>query len=148
MTGIIVGLAWPATLEYCRAICLMSRENRGEQGKTLSCYQITITDQKYNKKRSTRSQIGLENSGAKAGTEKESVISSLTQNKWEATMRIITVLLIVVGLLVSTSAMAVDFDQMNAAVSANGPHGPAPNSGDGVPDGSGQDSPYGPNNGK
>ena len=34
---------------------------------------------------------------------------------------------------------------LSSAVASNGPAGPAPNSGDGIPDGSGFDSPNGPN---
>ena len=32
----------------------------------------------------------------------------------------------------------------DSTLSASGPQGPAPNSGDGIPDGSGNDSPFGP----
>jgi hypothetical protein len=63
-------------------------------------------------------------------------------------MRIFAILLIVVGLMISTSAYATDFEGGNLTASASGPNGPAPNSGDGVPDGSGNDAPYGPNKGK
>ena len=52
---------------------------------------------------------------------------------------------IVLVFALSHAAIAVEFAQYNATISANGP---APNSGDGVPDGSGNDSPYGPKTGK
>jgi len=59
-------------------------------------------------------------------------------------MRIFTTLLLCVAMMFSTSVMAMDFEQNNAKISASGANGPAPNSGDGVPDGSGFDGSFGP----
>jgi len=58
-------------------------------------------------------------------------------------MKIFTVLMVVFGLMFSTSVLAMDFEKNIITVSASGPNGPAPNSGDGIPDGSGNDAPYG-----
>ena len=63
-------------------------------------------------------------------------------------MKFSFVLFVVLVLTFSSAAIAMDFGQNNVKISASGPNGPAPNSGDGIPDGSGNDSPYGPNNGK
>ncbi|MFH2045404.1 MAG: hypothetical protein ABIK92_09695 [Pseudomonadota bacterium] len=60
-------------------------------------------------------------------------------------MKKVFVLLAVLALTFSTVAIAADFGQTGIIISASGPNGPAPNSGDGIPDGSGGDSPYGPN---
>ncbi|MBU1171828.1 MAG: hypothetical protein KKD44_19920 [Proteobacteria bacterium] len=58
--------------------------------------------------------------------------------------RFISVLILVM-LTVSHVAVASDFSVNTGRVYESGPNGPAPNSGDGVPDGSGNDSPFGPN---
>ena len=63
----------------------------------------------------------------------------------EETMKLFTVLLVGSALLFSTSAMALDFGQHHAKPRALSANGPAPNSGDGIPDGSGNDAPFGPN---
>lgn len=60
-------------------------------------------------------------------------------------MKRFVLLLVVLALTFSTVAIASDFGQNDIIISASGPNGPAPNSGDGIPDGSGGDSPYGPN---
>lgn len=57
-------------------------------------------------------------------------------------------LFVVFALTFSTAAIAMDLKQNNVKINASGPNGPAPNSGDGIPDGSGNDSPNGPNKGK
>jgi len=52
--------------------------------------------------------------------------------------------LIVLAFSISSTAIAMDLGQNNVTISANRSDGPAPSSGDGVPDGSGKDSPHGP----
>ena len=49
---------------------------------------------------------------------------------------------LVIGLLVVVSLLVLG---SGIALAANGPSGPAPNSGDGIPDGSGLEAPNGPN---
>jgi len=63
-------------------------------------------------------------------------------------MKKFCILLVILILTFSSTAIAKDFGQNTVKVSASGPDGPAPNSGDGIPDGSGKDSPNGPNKGK
>ena len=63
-------------------------------------------------------------------------------------MKKICVLLIILVFSFSTTAIAMDSMHNYVQLDANGPDGPAPNSGDGIPDGSGKDSPNGPNKGK
>ena len=46
--------------------------------------------------------------------------------------------------LFSGITMAIASFEHNTKIEASGPNGPAPNSGDGVPDGSGNDAPFGP----
>ena len=62
-------------------------------------------------------------------------------------MKKFCLLLAVLIFTLSGTAIAMDTGHNNLTISANGPDGPAPNSGDGVPDGSGKDSPNGPNKG-
>jgi hypothetical protein len=56
--------------------------------------------------------------------------------------------LIVLSVVFSTTSIAMNFAQNDTKIEASGPSGPAPNSGDGIPDGSGNDAPNGPNKGK
>ncbi|MBA3036413.1 MAG: hypothetical protein FP814_07965 [Desulfobacterium sp.] len=63
----------------------------------------------------------------------------------EYIMKKLFILLAVLALTFSSMAIASDFGQNDVRTSASGPNGPAPNSGDGIPDGSGNDSPFGPN---
>ncbi len=60
-------------------------------------------------------------------------------------MKFFTVLLVGLALLFSTSATAMEVGQHHAKANALAANGPAPNSGDGIPDGSGNDAPFGPN---
>ena len=61
-------------------------------------------------------------------------------------MKKLCVIFIILALVLPTAAMAVDLGQDTVSISANQP-GPAPNSGDGIPDNSGFDPkpPFGPN---
>lgn len=54
---------------------------------------------------------------------------------------------VILTLALSNVAIGMDFGQHHVKVDASGPNGPAPNSGDGIPDGSGNNAPFGPNNG-
>ncbi|MFC2134205.1 hypothetical protein ACFLTH_06265 [Bacteroidota bacterium] len=47
----------------------------------------------------------------------------------------------------SSAALTGNSDQSGVNENMSGPHGPAPNSHDGFPDGSGNDAPFGPVNG-
>lgn len=62
-------------------------------------------------------------------------------------MKKLFVLAVIAALTFSNAAMAMDFGQSYIVISASGPNGPAPNSGDGVPDGSGMNSPSGSSQG-
>ena len=63
-------------------------------------------------------------------------------------MKYIVVLSMALLLAFSNTAIARGFLPTGIEIGASGPQGPAPNSGDGVSDGSGLDSPNGPNSGK
>lgn len=63
-------------------------------------------------------------------------------------MRIILGLIVTFVCISSSPVLALDQEQFNEPFYASGPNGPAPNSGDGIPDGSGNDAPFGPNKGK
>lgn len=52
------------------------------------------------------------------------------------------IVLMVVFLLCSGSAMAFNANSNGGEINANGPCGPAPHSGDGIPDGSGMDGAF------
>ncbi|MFH1154590.1 MAG: hypothetical protein V1793_12310 [Pseudomonadota bacterium] len=70
----------------------------------------------------------------------------LIQHNKEGTMKkILVVSLVTLALFLSGSVIAMDLEKNIVKISANGP---APNSGDGIPDGSGFDSPFGPVKGK
>jgi len=58
-------------------------------------------------------------------------------------MKKLFVLFVVLALVLPTAAIATDFGQKAVSINANTP-GPAPNSGDGIPDGPGGDFPPGP----
>ncbi|MBU0991990.1 MAG: hypothetical protein KJ737_05800 [Proteobacteria bacterium] len=62
-------------------------------------------------------------------------------------MKKILLVLVVLTFTFSNAAIGMDFGQNSVKINASGPNGPAPNSGDGVPDGSGNDAPFGPNSG-
>lgn len=63
-------------------------------------------------------------------------------------MKKIFIIFAVLSLMFSTMATAIEISHCNKTIYASGPNGPAPNSGDGIPDGSGFDPPFGPNKGK
>lgn len=59
-------------------------------------------------------------------------------------MKKLFAIFVVLALILPTSAIAADLGQNTISISAVGPHGAAPNSGDGIPDGSGMDGQFGP----
>lgn len=59
-------------------------------------------------------------------------------------MKKIIIGLMLTILMFSGISMATPSFQFQVAFDAAGANGPAPNSGDGIPDGSGNDAPYGP----
>lgn len=63
-------------------------------------------------------------------------------------MKKICIILAIITFTFSTAAISMEISHYNNTICASGPNGPAPNSGDGVPDGSGNDAPSGPNTGK
>ncbi len=63
-------------------------------------------------------------------------------------MKIIAGVVVALSLLLAVPVMAFDLNQDEVVLEKKGSHGPAPNSGDGVSDGSGNDAPFGSRHGK
>lgn len=62
-------------------------------------------------------------------------------------MKIVTGV-VALSLLLAVPVMAFDLHQDEVVWQKKGSHGPAPNSGDGIPDGSGNEAPFGSRHGK
>lgn len=57
-------------------------------------------------------------------------------------MKVVASVVVALSLLLAVPVMAFDLNQ-DVVVLEKGKNGPAPNSGDGIPDGSGNDAPFG-----